>query len=255
MRSAVLKVFLALAFALGGLASLGAGGPNGPPEKEVVIFIHYPQGYGPPEWAKPPTGGGGSPTSCPYKTFAKWSDTSKALTFVVDTAASGIAAADAHAGVLNAFAAWDASSGLPAPSAGSFSGLPSSYTGLSNDTNEVAWASLSALGYTNAIAVTWTWRYVTTKVATEWDMVFNNDPGFAWAQNNLGSADPDTASGVAGKYDVQNIGTHEAGHAVGLDHVREASHTMYTYGSAGEVKKRSLECGDAAGAQKLYGAG
>lgn len=250
----VLRACLAAALIVGALGYLGAGGvaPNGPPDKESVVFVHYPKGFGPPEDPRPSSPGGGR---CPSRTFARWSDLTKAVTFVVDTAGSGVPGTAAFDGVVNAVREWDASSGLPAPSPGLFSGLPSSYSGQSNNVNEVAWAPLSTLGYANAIAVTWTWRFISTKEAVEWDMVLNNDPGFEWAQNDLGGADPNTATVSTGKYDVQNVATHEAGHSFGLDHVREPDHTMYVFGSRDEVKKRSLECGDQAGIQKLYGAG
>ena len=254
-RFGVLRLTLAIVLVIGSLSAFSGSGlaaGNGPGDKEVIIFVHYPKGHGPPEQARPGGGGGGG--ACPSRTFAKWLDLNKAVTFAVDASASGIATSDAFSGVVNSVAEWSNWSGLPAPVAGSFSGIPSSYTGASNSVNEVSWASLGALGYTNVIAVTWTWRNRVTKAAVEWDMVFNTDSGFNWAQNNLGGADPNTAVVSAGAYDIQDIGTHEAGHAFGLDHVSETAHTMYTYGSKDEVKKRSIECGDKAGIQKLYGA-
>ncbi|MBM4405210.1 MAG: matrixin family metalloprotease [Chloroflexi bacterium] len=252
--SRAVRLILAVALVLSSLSAFsdtGLAAGNGPPDKEVIIFVHYPKGHGPPEQARPGGGGGGG--ACPSRTFAKWADLNAAVTFVVDSSGSGLAAQDALTGVVNSVAEWSNWSGLPAPVGGTFAGVPSSYTGSSNGTNEVGWGSLSALGYSNAIAVTWTWRNRATKAAVEWDMVFNTDPGFNWAQSDLGGADPNTAVVSAGAYDVQNIGTHEAGHAFGLDYVSEAAHTMYSYGSKDEVKKRSLECGDKAGIQKLYG--
>ena len=57
--------------------------------------------------------------------------------------------------------------------------------------------------------------------------------------------------GLSGRYDVQNIGTHEAGHTFGLGDMYEpadSEQTMYGYASTGETKKRTLEWGDRAGA-------
>lgn len=57
-------------------------------------------------------------------------------------------------------------------------------------------------------------------------------------------------------FDVQNIATHEIGHALGMDDVYDDIYselTMYGYGRKGETKKRSLENGDIMGVQWLYG--
>jgi len=59
-----------------------------------------------------------------------------------------------------------------------------------------------------------------------------------------------TASGSS--FDIQNVGAHEAGHVVGLGHVSDAQQTMYTYGSPGITKHRSLGKGDQAGIDKIY---
>ena len=80
---------------------------------------------------------------------------------------------------------------------------------------------------------------------TETDMAFDN--------SKLWSAQ---ASGVSGRYDVQNIGTHEAGHTFGLgdmyDLPADSEQTMYGKVSTGETKKRTLEWGDRAGVATLY---
>ena len=58
-------------------------------------------------------------------------------------------------------------------------------------------------------------------------------------------------------FDIQNIGTREAGHVVGLTDLYEEKYNMlimYGYSDIGETQKCSLESGDRVGAQKLYGA-
>lgn len=56
--------------------------------------------------------------------------------------------------------------------------------------------------------------------------------------------------------DVRNIATHEVGHTLVLEDLyqdRYVQMTMYGYSTEGEVKKISLEAGDIAGVQALYG--
>ena len=56
-------------------------------------------------------------------------------------------------------------------------------------------------------------------------------------------------------YDAQDILTHELGHTFGLDDMYTndyANHTMYGYGSKGEVKKDTLTIGDAQSVKILY---
>ena len=57
-------------------------------------------------------------------------------------------------------------------------------------------------------------------------------------------------------YDVENIATHEVGHVAWLNDLYEEQYrefTMYGYGKTGETIRISLEEGDIAGAQYLYG--
>ena len=77
----------------------------------------------------------------------------------------------------------------------------------------------------------------------QFDIVFDID--FAWS-----------ASGEAGKMDLQNIATHELGHGAGLDDLYQSPayrETMYGYSAYGEISKRDLYIGDKTGITKLYG--
>jgi predicted Zn-dependent protease len=55
--------------------------------------------------------------------------------------------------------------------------------------------------------------------------------------------------------DIQNVASHELGHAVGLGHVTDNLLTMYPTSFAGETLRRSLGNGDRAGMSFLYPAG
>ncbi len=100
----------------------------------------------------------------------------------------------------------------------------------------------------NVIAVTSVWYNRKTKGIVEFDMLFNTD-GFTW-----GYVDPSVGSETI--MDLQNIATHELGHAVGLADVYISAYsyvTMYGYSWEGDTDKRSLAAPDIIGIQKLYG--
>ncbi len=93
------------------------------------------------------------------------------------------------------------------------------------------------------IAVTSVWYTPRGRQIVEFDIRFNIR--FGWEDAN-----PE-------KMDLQNIATHELGHAVGLDDVYNtvcSSVTMYGYSSYGETQKRTLEQPDITGLEKMYGA-
>lgn len=164
------------------------------------------------------------------------------------------APAGAEGEVKAAFEAWDG-----ATSAELFNDNPeintSAWWGREDGRNNVSWQLIA--GYPSAIAGTWIWYYDNDNSGTmtlgdtvkETDIVFN-----------LGSIkwgiDPDGVGPTTIKnYDVRNIGTHEAGHVVGLDDIYDDKYselTMYGYGRKGETKKISLETGDINGTKALY---
>jgi hypothetical protein len=56
--------------------------------------------------------------------------------------------------------------------------------------------------------------------------------------------------------DLQNIATHEFGHWLVLNDLYKKparQQTMYGYGAYAETKKRTLESGDIAGLETIYG--
>ncbi len=103
--------------------------------------------------------------------------------------------------------------------------------------------SLADLGGGSTLASTRVEYYQTSQQMVRFSMTFNNR--YTWS-----------ISGQAGQFDVQNIATHELGHALGLNHPGAAEcgeETMWSSAGVGETKKRSLEPGDKNGLVTLYG--
>lgn len=94
------------------------------------------------------------------------------------------------------------------------------------------------------IAVTTYWRYLRGGNIAEFDILMDED--FTWGDATIDPA----------KMDFQNIFTHEFGHALGLSDIYTSTcniQTMFGYSWEGDVQKRTLESGDIAGLQRLYG--
>jgi hypothetical protein len=184
-------------------------------------------------------GGGGGYKLAPWK----W-DTTNPLEYTVYTSSAVAAGLDATATVASlqgGFVAWSEVNSK-APSTASHTNASSTLpdTDTMDNENSILFAPLTEA---NTIAVTTTWYYSrgpNKGKAVEFDMVFNTN--FDWSN-----------SGAADKMDVQNITTHEAGHALGLDHSSTSPDlTMYPYATEGETKKQSLEAGDIAGIRARY---
>jgi len=82
----------------------------------------------------------------------------------------------------------------------------------------------------------------TTGLMRNADIVLNGNQ-FNWTTDP--AADPNS-------FDVEEIVTHEVGHVVGLEHSGVVGSTMYARTSPGQVRQRSLEADDIAGASSIY---
>jgi hypothetical protein len=105
--------------------------------------------------------------------------------------------------------------------------------------NVVSWGNSQDPG---VIAVCYTWYYVATLEIFECDIEFQNH--FTWS-----------STGEAGKFDVQNIATHEFGHTLLLGDLyddADSEKTMYGIGAEGETKKRTLHQDDIDGIRHIY---
>ncbi|HUW95946.1 MAG TPA: matrixin family metalloprotease, partial [Anaerolineae bacterium] len=119
-------------------------------------------------------------------------------------------------------------------------GGTTSATGVAaNGYNEIMWVADTG----GSIAACHTWCYTSDlNTIVEFDIEF--DDGYLW----------DTDGG-AGKMDVQNIATHELGHALQLLDLYgtvDKEKTMYGFSAYGETKRRTLDADDIAGMRYIY---
>jgi len=217
---------------------------------EKVVFIHY-KAPGKPPWA-------GGPKDKPqeddqgYKLFrggVKWSNEDLGETGIYYEINIDNAPAGAFSEIAASFEEWD-----DATSEELFDNNPRTTTKSGADPydgNVVSWTNLED---TRIIAVTTFWIWRGTKELAAFDIEFNTQ--FDWGINGITPGEANEATGSTSFMDVRNIATHEAGHTLVLEDLYQdqyAQMTMYGYSTEGEVKKISLEAGDIAGVQALYG--
>ncbi len=226
---------------------LSKGPKEIPPGWEKIVFIHYKKPRGRPAdkpGRKPPK----SDSQC--YTFlgkgVKWKEPDRSL-FLVDVAnIEGLSKGEILGAVGAAADAWRA---VPIGVDLLWSCKDESNLSADWDSpdgyNEVVFGDVP---YANAIAVTIVWGIFggppSMREIVEFDMIFD-DVDFDWS-----------IGGSETTMDLQNIATHELGHAVGLGDLYEsacAEVTMYGYSENGETDKRSLESDDIAGLVALYG--
>ncbi len=85
--------------------------------------------------------------------------------------------------------------------------------------------------------------YCETPISDGWRIRFYESWTWADGPGNLAN----------GEMDLQGVGTHELGHALGLGHSTVSAATMYAYASGNGVPDRSIESDDRAGVQFIYG--
>jgi len=114
--------------------------------------------------------------------------------------------------------------------------------------NIVGWGYIQP---TDIVSIASIWYNPETGEIVDADIILNlyHNWGIDWD-------DEGTQYQLTDAFDIQNIVTHEAGHLSGLDDIYDSTYwamTMYGYTYKGETKKISLEPGDIAGIQAVYG--
>ncbi len=193
------------------------------------------------------TTGGGDQTAGYTPGPARWADGSD-LNWQANTASfptgSGLTDQGLIAAVDAGLGDWMTTAG-PVVISSSYGGATPVATNDFDGVNAIYWANTTSTE--NYLARTYLWFTDPDKDAStpgdalEFDIKFNND--YLWS---LGAA--------SGRFDVQSVALHEAGHAVGLGHVDIRANSMFPSLVQGSIK-RELGDGDKAGMQALYGTG
>lgn len=199
---------------------------------ERIDFIHY---------VKPRNPASGPRTEVCYKLMGvSWSWNMPVRYVVNPNNTQGLTEAFITSVVLKSAEAWDSATPREL--------FNDTYTinysvryGVRDSQNSIVFGNYSN---SNVIAITSVWLSKKTGQILEFDQLYNTR--FLWGDVEVNST----------LMDLQNIATHELGHAVGLNDLYGAGCsevTMYGYSTQGETKKRTLASSDIAGLQKIYG--
>jgi PKD repeat protein len=123
----------------------------------------------------------------------------------------------------------------------SYAGTTSSTAWGVNDRKNIV--CFGAIAESGVLAQNILWYNSSTGQTFDSDIKFNTN--FPWGTD-----------GSSNSYDVQNVGTHELGHSVGLADLygaADSEKTMYGYSDKGETKQRTLDQDDINGIIYLYG--
>ena len=154
-----------------------------------------------------------------------------------DAGSADVTLDQARLALAAAFGAWQA---IPTSAiAFSFGGTTSRAAVIDDGVNLVRWYETGFPFDENSLAVTVTTFNDINGNLIDADISVNGN--FAWATD-----------GRAGRFDIQNVLTHEAGHCLGLGHSSVRAATMFADAFSGEVAKRSLHSDDIAGVTFLY---
>jgi len=203
------------------------------PDLDKMVFIHWKKDYVKPQGVKPSK----VPTCYKLMRVKLPITTGYAINPTNNQALSESYIGSA---IFNGAEAWDDETSKELLSNSVITDYNADY-GVRDNINAIVFGTYPQNG---VIAVTSVWYNPATKAIVEFDMMFNDY--YKW-----GDAAQDSSL-----MDLQNIATHEFGHAVGMADVYDsacAAVTMYGYSTEGETDKITLEPPDIAGLVKMYG--
>jgi len=206
-----------------------------------VIYIHYAASKANAEAAQHQKASYNG-----YDTLG-WRWPSKGVSYVIDPTfmtTQGLSPAAVEGAIQNSFGAWNGA----VPGLWTYGGISTAKYSLLDEINVVTWGNIDD---PNVIAVTHMWiSYPIKDTLIDADILFNTM--YTWGIDPDGEGPTPLTDAM---FDIQDICTHEAGHALGLADLYATNYlplTMYGYGYHGEINKISLERGDSHGAQKVH---
>ncbi len=113
--------------------------------------------------------------------------------------------------------------------------------------NIIAWGKTSA----SALAVTYGYYNSQTGIILDVDTIMNTNRTIRWSWTPYTPG----SCGVANTFDAQAVLTHEQGHWLGADDEYTEGyihHTMYGYGTTGDISSDTLTTGDKSGITSYY---
>ena len=157
--------------------------------------------------------------------------------------------AGAKEAITEAFATWQAANaGAPGVSL-TISDTPG--TAAQDGVNRILYGPITLAGFETAVAVTISYAD-DDGVLVEADMILNNAYPFTVIATPTQAATPAPAT-CGGRYDVQNVTTHEAGHFFGLgEDMTDQTTTMFITSAPCQTHKRALGASDVGAMTSLY---
>jgi len=205
------------------------------PILEKHVFVHRIK----PDddmYVKPEKPGGGTNTGKLLYKYSGLHWASPPVNYVINAKVTGLTTNDVVDVMSSSFKTWDDES------ATEIFGSCSTGTVTAGAQDGVNGISFGPTGK-GIIALTTIWYNPATGEVSEVDTLFSTN--YQWS-----------LTGDPRKMDLQNIATHEFGHWLVLDDLYNkpaSTQTMYGYSTYGETIKSSLESGDIAGLEAIYG--
>ncbi len=176
-----------------------------------------------------------------------WNDPTNVGIVISSVGSDNIADRSEDTALRNAIDAWNDSPGQTARLVEDTSAEERARTDWdSNSIHMILFDEDNSSGYfpggSSTVAITPIWFY-STGLIDDADILFN------------GKTFSFTTRGQAGRFDVQDVATHELGHLLGLDHSGWAGATMYPFVDSTVILHRSLSGDDVNGMRGIYPSG